>query len=76
MVSSLPSKKRGRPLLLGDELDKQVHSYARATTVSTSIHVVAILIAKHQLDALTFMTHTYFSHLGHQSIVCTCSDSN
>ena len=24
VVSSLPSKKRGRPLLLGDELDKQV----------------------------------------------------
>ena len=31
MVPSLPSKKRGRPLLLGDELDKQVQSYVRAT---------------------------------------------
>ena len=31
MVSSLPSKKRGRSLLLGDELDKQVQSYVRAT---------------------------------------------
>ena len=31
VVSSLPSKKRGRPLLLGDKLDKQVQSYVRAT---------------------------------------------
>ena len=49
MVSSLPSKKRGRPLLLGDKLDKQVQSYVRATTVSNSTCVVAILIAKRQV---------------------------
>jgi len=30
-VTSLPSKKRGRPLLIGDKLDKQVQSYVHAT---------------------------------------------
>ena len=49
VVSSQPSKKRGRPLLLKDELDKQVQSYVRATTVSISTRVVTILIAKHQV---------------------------
>ena len=27
MVTSLPEKKRGRPLFLGEELDKQVRAY-------------------------------------------------
>ena len=49
VVSSLPSKKRGRPLLLGDELDRQVQSYIHATTVSISTHIVTILIAKRQV---------------------------
>ena len=49
VVSSLPSKKRWRPLLLGDELDKQVQSYVRATTVSISTRVVTILIVKRQV---------------------------
>ena len=49
VVSSLPSKKRGRPLLLGDELDKQVQSYVHATTVSISTRIVTILIAKRQV---------------------------
>ena len=49
VVSSLPSKKRGRPLLLKDELDKQVQSYVRATTVSISTRAVTILIAKRQV---------------------------
>ena len=31
VVTSLPSKKRGRPLLIGKELDKQVQSYVCAT---------------------------------------------
>ena len=44
-MSSLPGKKRGRPLLLGDELDKQVQSYVRATrdgkgAVTTTVNVV------------------------------------
>ena len=30
VVPSLPSNKCGRPLLLGEELDKQVQSYIRA----------------------------------------------
>ena len=49
MVANLPSKKRGRLLLLGDELDKQVQSYVRATTVSTSTRIATILIAKRQV---------------------------
>ena len=31
VVTSLPSKKRGRPLLIGDKFDKQVQSYICAT---------------------------------------------
>lgn len=31
IVTSLPSKKRGRPLLIGNELDRQVQSYVCAT---------------------------------------------
>ena len=29
LIQSLPSKKRGQPLLLGSELDEQVKSYAK-----------------------------------------------
>ena len=51
VVSSLPSKKRGRPLLLGDELDKfnKLQSYVCATTISISTRVVTILIVKRQV---------------------------
>ena len=44
-VQSLPVKKRGRPLLLGEKLDSQVKSYIRAVreggVVTTSITVAA-----------------------------------
>ena len=46
VVSSLPSKKRGRPLLLGEILDKQVQCYIRATcdaggTITTTVVLAA-----------------------------------
>ena len=44
MVTSLPKKKRGRPLLLGEELDKQVRAYVtnlrdNGAVVNTAIAV-------------------------------------
>ena len=59
VVSSLPSKKRGRPLLLGDELDKQVQSYVRAThdgkgAVTTTVVLAAgEAIARHHNKSLS-----------------------
>ena len=46
VVSSLPSKKRGRPLLLGEILDKQVQCYICATrdaggTITTTVVLAA-----------------------------------
>ena len=46
VVSSLPSYKRGRPLLVGDTLDKQVQCYIRATrstggTITTTVVLAA-----------------------------------
>ena len=45
VVSSLPSKKRGRPLLLGDELDKQVQSYVRATRDGKGAVTTTVVLA-------------------------------
>ena len=45
-VPELPSKKTGRPLLLGNDLDKQVREYAkylreRSTAVNTAVVIAA-----------------------------------
>ena len=45
-VKELPCKKTGRPLLLGDELDKQVQEYVkymrdRGTAVNTTVVMAA-----------------------------------
>ena len=50
-VTCLPSAKRGRPLLLGDELDSQVQTYIKAlrdeggviTTLVTMVIALAIV---------------------------------
>ena len=44
-VKSLPSKKMGRPLLLGERLDDQVKSYIRAVRGSGGVITTAITIA-------------------------------
>ena len=46
IVTSLPSKKQGRPLLLGNELDRQVQSYGRATReVKGAVTTTVVLAA-------------------------------
>jgi len=45
VVTSLPSKKRGRPLLVGDDLDKQVQSYVRATRDGKGAVTTAFVLA-------------------------------
>ena len=45
VVSSLPSKKRGRPLLMGDDLDRQVQSYVRATRDGKGAVTTTVVLA-------------------------------
>ena len=44
-VRELPSKKRGRPLLLGEELEKQVKTYLIALRTNGAVVNTAITIA-------------------------------
>ena len=59
-VTSLPSKKQGRPLLIGVELDKQVQSYIRGTrdgkrAVTTTVVLAAgEVILKHCNKKLSY----------------------
>ena len=45
VVSSLLSKKRGRPLLLGDKLDKQAQSYIHATRNGKGVVTTIVALA-------------------------------
>ena len=45
VVTSLPSKKRGRPLLIGNDLDKQVQSYVRATRDGKGAVTTTVVLA-------------------------------
>ena len=44
-VKSLPSAKRGRPLLLGEELDKQVKGYIRALRDEGGVVTIPLTMA-------------------------------
>ena len=44
-VKSLPSAKRGRPLLLGEELDKQVQEYIRALRNEGGVVTIPVTMA-------------------------------
>ena len=44
-ISDLPQKKRGRPLLLGEELDKQVQAYLTSFRESGAVVNAAITMA-------------------------------
>ncbi len=44
-VSELPTKKRGRPLLLGEELEEQVRAYLTSLRENGAVVNTAILIA-------------------------------
>ena len=44
-VKSLPSAKRGRPLLLGEELDKQVQGYIRALRDEGGVVTIPLTMA-------------------------------
>lgn len=44
-IQELPSKRRGRPFLLGEELDKQVQSYLIALRKSAGVVNTAIVLA-------------------------------
>ena len=44
-MSGLTSMKRGRPLLLGEELDRQVQSYVRATREGKGAVTTAVVLA-------------------------------
>ena len=45
VVSSLPSLKRGRPLLVGDTLDKQVQCYVRTTRSTGGMITTTVVLA-------------------------------
>jgi len=47
VVTSLPCKTRGRPLLIGDELDKQVQSYICGAFTTTVVLAAGEAILKH-----------------------------
>ena len=59
VVSSLRSKKRGRPLLLGEELDKQVQSYigamrdGKGAVTTTVVSAAGEAIVQHHNKKLT-----------------------
>ena len=44
-MTSLPSKKRGRPLLIGNDLDKLVQSYVRATRDGKGAVTTTVVLA-------------------------------
>ena len=47
-VTELPSKKKGRPLLLGEKLDQQVKTYLHALRSSGAVVNTAIALARAQ----------------------------
>ena len=66
----LPTKKRGRPLLLGEELDRQVRTYlhekrGRGCAVNTAVAIgVGLGIARKHGNFITGSVEDLFLHKG------------